>query len=180
MCNLLGVGGRRGSVNGMTVPKSPPRAEGGDWPSELVALFASTRVEMVRLAHLISGSNALAEEIVQEAFVRLRDRWDGLDNPGGYLRTTVVNACRSQLRRHDVEKRYARAQRPDEMVTGDQEIDETWSAVCKLPERQRAVLVLRFYEDLPEAEVAQILGCRVGTVKSSVHRALKRLRKELS
>lgn len=145
-----------------------------------MALFASTRVEMVRVAHLISGSNAVAEEIVQDAFVRLRERWDSLDNPGGYLRTTVVNACRSQLRRHDVERRYARTQRPDDIVTGDREIDETWTALGQLPERQRAVLVLRFYEDLPEAEIAHILGCRIGTVKSSMHRALKRLRKELS
>lgn len=158
----------------------PPESEWGDWPSELVALFASQRVEMVRLAHLISGSNARAEEIVQEAFVRLRDRWESLDNPGGYLRTMVVNGCRSQLRRDSVEQRYARALRGGDVVTGDREIDETWIAVCRLPERQRAVLVLRFYEDLSEAEIAQILGCRPGTVKSNLHRGLKRLRKELS
>jgi RNA polymerase sigma-70 factor (sigma-E family) len=145
----------------------------------VVELFAAQRTEMVRLAHLIVGSNALAEEVVQEAFVRLRDRWDGLDNPGGYLRSMVVNAAREQLRRRGVEQRYATTLARDHLVTGDREIDETWTAVCRLPERQRAVLALRFYEDLPEAEIAEILGCRVGTVKSNLHRALQRLRREL-
>jgi RNA polymerase sigma-70 factor (sigma-E family) len=164
----------------MTAPEPPPPEIGWDgWPADLVELFVSERAEMVRLAHLISGSNALAEEIVQDAFVRLRDRWGRLDKPGGYLRTTVVNAARQHLRRLDVEHRYAHLMPQDHVVTGDPEIDETWDAVCRLPERQRAVLALRFYEDLPEAEIAEILGCRVGTVKSNLHRALRKLRREL-
>lgn len=168
-------------MNGRTAPASPPpEAPGDQWPAGVVELFAAQRTEMVRLAHLIAGSNALAEEIVQEAFVRLRDRWADLVNPGGYLRSMVVNAAREQIRRRGVEQRYARVLARDHLVTGDQEIDETWAAVCRLPERQRAVLALRFYEDLPEAQIAEILGCRVGTVKSNLHRALQRLRKELS
>jgi RNA polymerase sigma factor (sigma-70 family) len=62
----------------------------------------------------------------------------------------------------------------------DPEIDETWVAVCRLPFRQRAVLALRFYEDMSEAEIARVLGCRPGTVKSGLHRGLSRLREELS
>jgi len=151
------------------------------WPNEVVALFTTHRAEMVRLAHLVTGSNAVAEEIVQDAFLRLRERWPSLDdNPVGYLRTIVVNGARSQLRRQEVERRHEPALRRDQVVTGDPEIDETWAAVCRLPERQRAVLALRFYEDLPESDIAEILGCRLGTVKSSLHRGLKRLRKELS
>jgi RNA polymerase sigma factor (sigma-70 family) len=60
------------------------------------------------------------------------------------------------------------------------EVDETWATVCLLPFRQRAVLALRYYEDLPEAEIARILGCRIGTVKSARHRALATLRRKLS
>ncbi len=59
-------------------------------------------------------------------------------------------------------------------------MDETWAAVCRLPFRQRAVLALRFYEDLSEADIAAVLGCRLGTVKSSLHRGLSKLRAELS
>jgi RNA polymerase sigma factor (sigma-70 family) len=66
------------------------------------------------------------------------------------------------------------------VIVDDPEIDETWAAVCRLPFRQRAVLALRFYEDLPEAEIARVLGCRPGTVKSSLHRGLAKLREELS
>jgi RNA polymerase sigma factor (sigma-70 family) len=66
------------------------------------------------------------------------------------------------------------------VVVGIPEIDETWAAVSRLPYRQRAVLILRYYADLPESEIADVLGCRVGTVKSAHHRALERLRRELS
>lgn len=157
-----------------------------EWPADVVALFRDRRAEMVRLAHLITGSNPVAEEIVQEAFLRLREHWPTIDpsldghNPGGYLRTIVVNAARSHLRRVDVERRYAPALADRGTTTGDPELDETWAAVCRLSERQRAVLALRFYEDLSEVEIARILGCPVGTVKSSVRRGLLRLRRELS
>jgi RNA polymerase sigma factor (sigma-70 family) len=136
---------------------------------------------MVRLAHVICGSNAVAEEIVQEAFVLVRAHWATITNPGGYLRTTVVNLARGYLRRHDVELRHAGGPPgPAVAVTGDPEIDETWAVVCRLPEQQRAVLALRFYEDLSIAQIAEVLGCRAGTVKSSIHRGLAKLREELS
>lgn len=157
-------------------------AAGDEWPESLLALFAASRVEMVRLAHLVTGSNGVAEDVVQEAFVRLRAQWHRVDNPGGYLRTTVVNLARGHLRRRGVERRHALTERPldDLRLTGDPEIDDTWAAVRRLPPRQRAVLALRFYEDLPLTEIAATLGCRVGTVKSNLHRGLARLRKELS
>ena len=143
----------------------------------LEALYRAQRLPMVRLAHLITGSNAVAEEVVQEAFIRLQEHWDRAENPTGYLRTIVTNLCRTQLRRRDHERRLAP---PTQLVAFQPEIDETWAAVCRLPFRQRAALALRFYEDLDEAEIARILGCRPGTVKSTVHRGLARLRKEMS
>ncbi len=64
------------------------------------------------------------------------------------------------------------------VTVGMPEVDETWEALRRLPDRQRAAIVLRFYEDLPEAEIARVLGCRPGTVKSLIHRGLARVRKE--
>jgi RNA polymerase sigma factor (sigma-70 family) len=164
-----------------------------EWPVELTSLFRAKRTQLVRLAHLMTGSNAVAEEIVQEAFLRLRrgpkrhdgdgdgdGHGDGDGDLGGYLYVTVVNLARGHLRRRRVEERHARSLPADRPVTGDPEIDETWSAMRRLPAAQRAVLVLRFYEDLPETEIARLLGCRPGTVKSRLHRGLERLRKDLS
>lgn len=147
--------------------------DGGD----LESLYRLEHPAMLKLARLLLGSNSLAEEVVQEAFTRLHGRVGRLDSPGGYLRTTVVNICRDELRR----TRRERQQRPATVGTSlPPEIDETWMAVCRLPFRQRAVLTLRFYEDLPESEIARLLNCRLGTVKSALHRGLAKLRKELS
>lgn len=143
----------------------------------LETLYQAQRLPMVRLAHVITGSNAVAEEVVQEAFIRLQQHWDRAENPAGYLRTIVTNLCRTHLRRREYERRL---DPPGPIVSFQPDIDETWAAVCGLPFRQRAALALRFYEDLEEAEIARILGCRPGTVKSTIHRGLSRLRRELS
>jgi RNA polymerase sigma factor (sigma-70 family) len=143
----------------------------------LETLYRSQRLPMVRLAHVITGSNAVAEEVVQEAFIRLQAHWAQAENPAGYLRTIVTNLCRTHVRRREQERRL---DPPVHLVAFPPEIDETWAAVCRLPFRQRAALALRFYEDLDEAEIARILGCRPGTVKSTIHRGLARLRREMS
>ncbi len=140
-------------------------------------LFASEHEGLRRLARLLTGSDAMAEDLVQEAFVRLQAAPIGPANPGGYLRTVLVNLCRDYLRRQARARQQAVA---IPLVEAPHEIDETWAAVCSLPFRQRAAVVLRYYQDLPEAEIANLLGCRPGTVKSSLSRALATLRKELS
>jgi RNA polymerase sigma factor (sigma-70 family) len=145
--------------------------------SDLTALYRRQREAMVRLARLLTGSTAVAEEVVQEAFLRMHQLRHGPQNPEGYLRTTVVNLSRSHLRRLRLERRQSARER---LTFTDPEIDETWEAVCRLPYRQRAVLALRFYEDLSEADIARVLRCRPGTVKSSLHRGLSKLREELS
>lgn len=137
------------------------------------ALYAEAYLPMVRLAHLITGSNAVAEDLVQDAFVRIHRRYGSLDNPGGYLRVAVVNACRSWQRRRVLE----RARTPRASATHvDLEHRDLEDALSALSARQRAAVVLRFYEDLPEAEIARLLGCRPGTVKSLLSRALEQLR----
>jgi RNA polymerase sigma factor (sigma-70 family) len=145
-------------------------------PESFDTLFALERMPLTRLAHLLTGSNQIAEEIVQEAFLRLHAHWNEVYNPRGFLRTAVGNLARTHTRRLQLERRHA-APAPD--VIGEPELDDMWAAVCRLPFRQRAVLTMRYYLDLPEVEIAAILECKLGTVKSAHHRALARLRREL-
>jgi RNA polymerase sigma factor (sigma-70 family) len=140
-------------------------------------LYRTQRLAMLRLARLLTDSAAVAEEIVQEAFIRFARSAGQKDEPAAYLRVIVVNLCRSQQRRSIVERRFAPRTAPP--LSGLPEIDETWDLVRALPFRQRAVLMLRYYEDLSEADIARVLGCRPGTVKSALHRGLAALRKEL-
>jgi RNA polymerase sigma-70 factor (sigma-E family) len=147
---------------------------GAESRTELEALYRGQREPMVRLARLMTGSKATAEEVVQEAFLRVADKVVAVDNPEAYLRTTVVNLARNHQRRSGFERQLPP---PDIVHSALPEIDEMWAAVCRLPFAQRAVLALKFYEDLSEQEIARTLGCRIGTVKSRLHRGLANLRK---
>jgi len=146
-------------------------------PGTLAELYRERYVAMVRLAFLMVGSTTIAEELVQDAFARMHRHWEHTEHPKAYLRMAVVNACRSHLRRLALERAYRR--HPSVTGEGSQlaEADELFDALAGLPSRQRAALVLRFYEDLSEADIAVALGCRPGTVKSLVHRGLAELRK---
>ena len=143
------------------------------WPEGLISLYRARYVPLVRLAILLTGSNDRAEEIVQEAFIRIRNRGDVADL-GSYVRAVVVNRCRDHHRHAGVERRVALRLARDEAVFDA--IDELKDALAGLPPRQRAVIVLRYYEGLSEAEIADLLGCRPGTVKSLAHRGLASLR----
>jgi RNA polymerase sigma factor (sigma-70 family) len=142
------------------------------------AVFAASRTQVVRTAFLIVGSHAVAEEISQEAFLRLYVHFDEVENPGGYLRTVAVRLCLSWRRRSAAEStRLATIGEPG--PTGAFELDHVWDALGALKPDHRCALVLRYYEDLSHAEIAALMGCRVTTVRSRVHRALADLRKEL-
>lgn len=142
------------------------------------AFYESRWHGAVRLGHAIVGSASVAEEIAQEAFVRVYSGWSDIEVPDAFLRTALVNLCRSSLRRTHLERSHVLVHA--NTVLSEPELDETWIALRRLPFRQRAVLALRYYADLSEVEIAALLGCRLGTVKSARHRALARLRKELS
>jgi RNA polymerase sigma factor (sigma-70 family) len=129
---------------------------------------------MVRLAIALTGSDAAAEDLVHDAFIRVHKHWARVEHPRAYLRTAVVNACRSAGRRA-ARERDANARRTVEIVSLG--ADEIFDALASLPYRQRAALVLQFYEGLSQAEIAVVLGCREGTVASLVHRGLDQLRK---
>jgi RNA polymerase sigma-70 factor (sigma-E family) len=145
-----------------------------DRPASLADLFAERYEPMVRLAHLLTGSNAVAEDVVQNAFVAMHRRWVSVERPVEYLRKTVVNGTRTWHRSRSRERARVVKWSGDEQTPF--EARELLDALGGLPARQRAVLVLRYYEDLPEAEIAALLGRPVGTVKSDLHRGLARLR----
>ena len=139
--------------------------------------FQSERARLARLAHLLTGSNALGEELLQEAFISLHRRWDQVDNPAAYVRATVINLARSSQRRQRLERRHSMSCVPAAGLPPD--IDEMWQLLQRLPANQRAVIVLRFYEDRALTQIASDLGRPLGTVKSLLYRALKRLREEV-
>ena len=161
------------------VPPLPPPDEtaGVGLATGLDDLFREHYGPMVRLAHLITGSNEAAEDVVQEAFVRMARSWGRAANPAGYLRTVVVNRCRTWQRRQVLERRHGRAAEPG--IDSLPEVDETLAALARLAPRRRAALVLRFYADLSEAEIAEAIGCRPGTVKSLIHRGLAELKETI-
>jgi RNA polymerase sigma factor (sigma-70 family) len=157
--------------NEATLRATHQRAEAT--PIGFVALYSDRYDPMVRLAVMLVDRIELAEEIVQDAFAAVYERWEHIDVPAAYVRAVVVNRCRDALRRRRIAAALTlgRAQEAIE-PTGDLLHD----ALAALPARQRAVLVLRFYEDLPNDEVARLLKTRPGTVKSLVHRGLTTLR----
>ncbi len=144
-------------------------------------LYVRHAPEALRLAYLLTGNRGLAEDLVQDAFVRVAGRMLHLRSPDGfhaYLRTTVVNLSRSHYRRRAVERRYAEQQpRPDAVQAHDlSEKDRMRAALMALPIRQRTAVVLRYYEDLSEAQTAELMRCRPSAVKSLVARAMTTLR----
>lgn len=145
-------------------------------------VYAQHREAMVRLAFLLTSDEHRAEELVADAFSRVWQRWrkGEVHDVHSYLRRAVVNAANSSLRRQYLERRHARQVGGDGrgVVQHDEATaarDEMWQAIRRLPDRQREVIVLRFYEGLTITEVAEVLGISAGTVKSQSAKALARL-----
>jgi len=141
--------------------------------------FREHRLSLVRLAFLMTGSRDSSEDLVQAAFTSAHPRWPEIDNHVAYLRRTVVNLAKDGQRRQFRRLRLVPPAQP-EPVTDIPELDETWALIKRLPPRQRVVVVLHYYEDIPLVEVAGLLGRPASTVRSDLRRALDRLRKELS
>ncbi|GAA5198865.1 SigE family RNA polymerase sigma factor [Rugosimonospora acidiphila] len=167
----------------------PARAERWTADEALTRLFASHYRQLVRLAALLLGDPGLAEEVVQDAYIRLHERWRTLREPDralGYLRTSVINGARSALRRRVVARRYTDSLTalPDAPSAESQTITAFDHAVVinalrGLPTRQREALVLRYYADLSEADIAEAMGISRGAVKSHAARGLAALRQIL-
>lgn len=132
----------------------------------------------VRLAALVLGSSSVAQDAVHDAFIEVYRRWDVVADPGPYLQRAVLNRCRDLLRRDSV----ARRRLPwagHEVLDGPEEDRELFDALAKLPFNHRAAVVLRYYLQYSEAEIAQQLGCRPGSVGPWIRRGLDRLARDL-
>lgn len=128
------------------------------------------------LAAAITLDRSMAEEVVHDVFAALAGRIDEVRNPPAYLQRAVINRSVQLVHRRDLARRAPlhanRRQLPPE-------IDEMWTVVAELPARQRAVVVLRFWEDLSYEQIAHVMGMPLGTVRSTLHRALSRLKERL-
>ena len=160
--------GRRCGLGGLAVPE----------------FFVSQYEGLRRLGFLLTGDWSEGEELAQDALVRVYWRWALVrrqERPEAYARKVLINHHRSLLRRLRLDARHASQARVETADAGQrEELLVVWAAIRRLPVRQRAVVVLRYHEDLPELEVARLLGIPVGTVKSTAKRALARLRKDLA
>ncbi|MCU1360818.1 MAG: polymerase, sigma-24 subunit, subfamily [Ilumatobacteraceae bacterium] len=145
--------------------------------AELTDLYREHRDHLVRLATAITMDRAVAEEVAHEAFIGLQRHGASIENAPAYLQRSVVNRSINVIRRRSVAARHPVDPQPP---ASSPEVDETWAAVARLPSPQRAVVALRFWEDMTIDAIADTLGWPVGTVKSTLHRALKRLGEELT
>lgn len=169
----------KGKVTGV----SQSRTEGVDSEDPLDELFRVHYRNLVALARLMVGSLGRAEELVQDSFVGMMRRVaaTGLpDNPGGYLRTSVVNGCRAEFRRRDMQRRLDPVIGRDGVAPAAPEPSDLVDAVMALPLRQRQAVALRYFADLSEAQVASALGVRPGTVKTLLHRGVAKLRQDMA
>lgn len=157
-----------------------------DRERQLAELYEAHALRALRLAYVLTGVREVAEDLVQEAFLRAFGRLDTLREEQafpGYLRQTVLNLARAHFRRRRIERlavrRHALLAGSLQGVQPDVEQREgLWRGLQRLPYRQRAALVLRYYEDLSEGETAQVLGTSVAAIKALVSRGTRRLRAE--
>jgi len=158
-----------------------------DRDEALRVLFANEYRRLLQLVSLLVDDRSGAEDVVQEAFARLYRSWDRIrdvESAPAWLRSTALNVVRSALRRRGISRRLPLVVEPDErsaewgaLLSDDRK--EVIEALRALPTRQREVLVLRYWEDASETEIAEWLGISRGSVKSHAHRALTALRDTL-
>jgi RNA polymerase sigma factor (sigma-70 family) len=196
---------------------TPDRADPGDRDGSgrqgadeaVTALYRAHALGLIRLAHIMLGDRPAAEDVVQEAFCGLYRRWAKLSDPDRalpYVRSSVLNGCRSVLRKTIAQRSWGPPRETGDDTAGDgaaggaagggaagsaaagsaeaavlagEDAQEVMRAVRRLPRRQREALVLRFYLDLTDAEIARDMGISPGTVRSYVHRALATLARTL-
>lgn len=163
------------------VPRVRAPRPGFDDPGFRDYVTARSR-SLLRTAYLLTGNRADAEDLVQSALAKTYLAWDRIEDRGaldGYVRRAMVNTHISWWRRRRLEE-YPTDEVPDQAVadhSGTSDLQDTLRrAVDQLPQRMRAAVVLRYFEDMTEAEVADVLGVSLGTVKSTVSRAVAKLR----
>src|SRR5215472_19273279 len=175
-----GLGGsapRAGTVD-LPGPAAFRLDPGAGAEAAVTTLYQASALGLIRLAYIMLGDLQSAEDVVQEAFYGLYRRWDRLKDHSGalyYVRASVLNGCRSELRRRAVRRRVL-AHQP----AADSAEAVVLRARGRLPHRQREVLVLRFYSELSDEEIARVMGIRQSTVRSAAYRALETLGRDLA
>jgi RNA polymerase sigma-70 factor (sigma-E family) len=167
--------------------RAQPWHDAGDGARAAVgALYQASAVSLIRLAYIMLGDRPSAEDVVQEAFCGLYRRWDRLADTNSalyYVRSSVLNGCRSALRSRAVRRRAVAYELPtvsaEAVVLGGEERAEVIRAVSRLPHRQREALVLRFYLDLSDEQIARVMGITQSTVRSTIHRGLEAVSRAL-
>ena len=144
--------------------------------ADLEALYRAHYPPLMRLAYLLTGSNEVAEDLVHDVFLRAGHRLP-LDHPASYLRAAVVNACRSQHRRTVVARRHAPPPAP---LVMPRDLVDFRDVLLGLPLRQRTAVVLRYFCDMGDDDIAGLLDCRPATVRSLVSRGLANLREVMT
>jgi RNA polymerase sigma factor (sigma-70 family) len=167
-----------GEVTGVTVEPSDELGvdAASPVPVRFADLYAEEFLALVRTASLMTGSVEVARDIVQDSFVRLHVKWPTVRDPLAYLRRSVVNGCRSHARWEGRRRGRRTTAEPSTAL----EVDHTRAALSALSPRQRAVVVLKFYEGRTEREIAELVGCRPGSVGPTIQRALATLREQLT
>lgn len=164
-------GGGEGAVT-LDVRQSPEPSSGFD------EVYRAEMPALVRLAFLLVRSQAVAEELAQDAFLRLFECYAEVEKPAGFVRTVVVRLCLTWQRRRQTEDRVL-SRVGAQPAADPPEIDGMWEALGRLQPERQAVLVLRFYEQMRNREIAEVLGCPMATVRSRTRRGLQDLRKEM-
>jgi len=165
-----------------------PAPHAGERTQVITGLFHQHRAGLLRLARLLVDDQQSAEDVVQDAFAGFYRTYAGLADPAKaqtYLRSAVLNNARSALRRRRTARAYSpphdvNARSAESIAMLDLEHQAVFDAIHRLPERQREILVLRYYENLSEAEIAELTGLAKGTVKSTASRALDALERLLA
>lgn len=154
-----------------------------DGEAEFAAFFSAAWPRLFRATYAVAGSRQLTEDALQSAFAKAWALWprvSAADDQLAYVRRMAINEALGRHRRASSRRESVVALVPETASLSDPSAgDDTWTAVLALPPRQRAVVVLRYYEDLSEQEIADMLGCRPGTVKSQASAALATLRARL-
>lgn len=160
-----------------TVASSASTTASTPTPASFDEVYHDRFEPMVRLACAYVDRRAVAEEIVQDSFGQLWQRWESVSRPGSYLRMAVVNGCRNELRRRQVRRDSAhKLSAEDDAPEGDYLID----ALAGIPESRRKALVLRYYGGRTMNEIAEAMDIPTGTAKSLIHRGLADLRGALN
>ncbi len=149
-------------------------------PEGFTQFVAVRSTALVQLGFVLTGDRHLAEDLLQSALLKLAQRWGRIESPLAYAKRIMINESNSWWRRRKIREHLTdgMADRPSAEDTAESVVrqDVFVRALRKLSAKQRTVLVLRYYEDMSEADAAQVMGCTVGTIKSQTHYALKKLR----